>query len=280
MVIVKFKCFSAVLKKIANLKTKTYKSRSSAQRKIKNTEYAAKKKESCSSSQAINEFRMSTALSNYCLCIKCKAFFNESSAREIKVDEEIMIDLVDKTELRRMQKFFVCNSCDKNENSGNDLGTFNLVAMSHKSLDHKKIFFPNFDDHGQLLDDNQNNVRNDAAIGQDKVSVFLPSSLEAVKLAGDKKFKSHNNYIQELNKCCEITANDLSQIYSGQFLKYFRAQNYPNQFHGSVCNREERVLSEVSPAPDDAAIHGSETWSKNQVADMEKRFDQLGSEWK
>ena len=87
----------------------------------------------------MNEFKHRTALSNYRMCCKCQCSFLESSTREVdpQSDEFIDLNLLAKLELRRMNKFFICEFCynRKDEASYSESAQENLFYhVSHEGL--------------------------------------------------------------------------------------------------------------------------------------------------
>ena len=119
----KVKDLESISKKVAALKKSSVPSRTKLSRAFETQNLKKKRddeKRNQSVTMSLNDYRSSVQLANYKCCAVCQANFNETGAKEVKPSDEMFkaanLDSPTKKVLRRMEKFWLCDSCTVSPN--------------------------------------------------------------------------------------------------------------------------------------------------------------------
>ena len=264
---------------IGNLKRPSFNSRRPLKRKLENAKSKSKKKLKFMNepeSTFTNLHLQQTAFSNYKKCIGCHS--DLVSALEINYDTDCKYNLEDKDYLKRLNNFYLCSHCHKSEESEElpELEMFPELRMSTIVSDREAVFKPPIlsDNDDQDNDDQNNDLHN---VAESKMSVFFPSSIDAVVVGRNFKQYSEHELQRLVYGSGSLTVNKVGCLYQHQFMKYSNVKLRSNYFTGQIDNLETKTLKKVKMCPQEGQIVGSETWKKNNFTDIQYKMTQLGS---
>ena len=102
--------YDGLKQKLINLTRPSFSSRTSLKRKLDNAAQDARKKESKTVTDSLNEFKKECSASNYRLCVQCHQFFLARAVTEIQYDDSLYesLHLEQNKQLQRMGKFWCC----------------------------------------------------------------------------------------------------------------------------------------------------------------------------
>ena len=209
-------------------------------------------------SQATNNFKRNIALANYRMCCKCMGHFLEGSAVELKQDDELYkeLDLDQKPEFRRMNKYFCCKVCSS---SNINIDTnFSKPILKTFNSNGVTILYPSNSD-SEIIADSEFNS---------KTLILIPKNVNFNK----KVQKLHVNPY----KCHDGTNRFFSTIYNNQLFKYLQKKSVIDRYEGKIENFNQRKLSSVKPIIDDSDIRLSDTWTNSRISGLQARFAQFG----
>ena len=246
--------------KIKYLKSQSCPSRQRVQRKLTYHENKSYSQDSKTVTQAINDFKRSIALANYRLCCKCSGNFLECSTVEISSNHIFYtsLQLNEKPEMKRMNKFYACKVCLSSNQSQNN--TMSPACLNKIELNGKTILYP--------MEHSNPNLTPDAEINS-KCLILIPKNMN---------FKQKIQKIQiNINKCDQVTNSYMSTIYKNQVSKFIQKKLIADRFEGTIENQETRTVSNIKPIMDDSDIRLSETWISSKITGLQARFQQFGA---
>ena len=217
---------------------------------------------------SINDYKSTVSLGNYKKCAVCLMNCTEYGAREIKEYEELFkkLDLSTKKQLKRFEKFNVCNSCSEESRIGPDEYNENSACLKGVALDGEITFVP---------DCTVQNCNYSESISENDISVYIPnrsSALEVLKLNSQRKIR---NIAHILYSGLNLSINDIQVLYENELAKYRVRQKY-ELWTGTVSSMTYRTLSYVNRVAMDSHINYSSEWVILQKKHMQSRQDQLG----
>ena len=217
---------------------------------------------------SINDYKSAVSLANYKKCAVCLMNCMEYGAHEIKEYDELFrnLDLNTKKQLKRFEKFNICNSCS--EESRVESVNYNENSACLKALlyEGKVTFIP---------DSAAQNCDYTGSIGINHISVYIPnrsSALEVLKLNTKCKTKS---ILHRLYSGLNLSNADIQALYEKELARYRVGQRY-ELWVGLIGNMPNRTLSYVNRVTMDAQINYSSEWVRLQEKDIQSRQDQLG----
>ena len=258
-------------KKLRSLSRQSQPSRQNFKRKLENEKAQSKTSSNKTISEAMNDYKRHTALSNWHYCCRCGGNFLESGVREIDQtsSEFESMKLAEKPELRRLNKYFLCLVC-----SQSNLETFNSNIITPRILEIKgeedngeKVLIPNFDcvfDHS------------DGAINESIRRVLVPSNMRCLALTELDNIRQEPMILQKVYQCSDVNVALLSAMYMTQLSKFKTRKLYSERFLGTIAEIQEKKLSNVKPIVDDSKIRGSDSWEINKRNGLLSRFRQFG----
>ena len=257
-------------KKLKNFTRQSNSSRQSLTRKFENAKAKETRAESKTVSQAINEFKASTALSNYRRCYKCSGNFLDSGTKEVNPssDEFEEDNLLLKPELMRMNKFYICHSCS-NGRTCEQVGTQENILTSEVK-DGTKILKPSNPD----SNNNPFAFQNFEVEGKEKI--LLPTNIGSLNLFKNKKLTQPNNVTRIIYNCEEPTPADISSLYIDRLLKFRNRKDHYDRVAGTIGDNRDKILSRIVPIIDTSDIHSSDHWEEQKRTATKFRFRQLG----
>ena len=245
--------------KLTNLNSPSYASRCSLRRRIDNAAIAARKKEMKSVTQSLNEFKQNSALSNYKLCVLCSQYYLTPAVSELDSSNPMFdeLDLNNRTEDKRMMKFWICRVC---QSSGKKIET-SLAQSRFKSIQIHgwQILYPSNED---SLDEQLN-------VTVDNTLVLIP----------------HNGYgcdsnlhylVPNMYRNPETSNSFLSTLYHNRLTKFALRKLYCDFYEGEIANYEEKKLESISKIYDESQIRSSSSWEQKQKRSIYSQFKQFG----
>ena len=248
---------SQLSQKLKNLNRQSCASRQTSQRRL---EYKDNGR-SITISEAINNFKRSIALSNYRLCVKCSGHYLECNTTEISNEHSLYseLDLKNKPELRRMNKYYCCTWCSSS--SVKSKTDFLVPSLKTIEVDGFKILYPAKENEVGHLEDTE---------FDSKTLILIPRNLTV------KGFKNIQRLDLNINKCETATNSYLTTMYNNQLFKYIQKKFVYDRFEATIENHQNRVLSDVKPILDDSEIRLSDRWFASRISGLQARFDQFG----
>ena len=257
--------------KRANLPSRSKSSRaeeSSKQKKIRDENKCNKTR-----AASLNDYRSSTLMSNYKLCVGCHSNFSEFGARELQEDEEKfqsnVLDDPAKQGLRRMQKFYICNFCNETNNS-RTLQIHSSLKMSDICSEEEFLFYPS-------EDQDAGDEPIEETIDEIRIKLMFPRKVDAVNLIEAHKIKKQNQHVSKLYETRNIKRSEITAVYENELDKYKQSKLSDDKFVGGIKDFEGKKLSCVEKVPSDFKITSSESWFRHQIDELKFRRDQFGS---
>ena len=219
---------------------------------------------------SLNDFRDRIMYANYRKCAVCLSNFGDYSARELKNHEERFhqLDLgsEDKKSLRRFEKFFICNKCDKSsENVFDDKPEF--VHLGEDVNEDQITFFP----------DQTSEQSGAETIEELNIKVMLPHNCEALEQVQHlEQIRGRTESIRKLYETKKIEKSTVSAIYENELNKYKNAKLSGERYVACVRDFEKKMLSSVEKVEDASRITCSNGWFSNLDEEMKHRQDQFG----
>ena len=256
-------------KKIKNCTRQSNSSRQSLSRKIENVKARESRADSKTVSQAVNDFKTSTALSNYRRCFKCSGNYLDSGTKEVdpSADEfEEEDSLLLKPELMRMNKFYICHACSIGRTCKQVGNQENILTCEF--MNNSKILKPS------NPDSNNNPLPNFEVNGGEQI--LIPTNIGSLNLFKNKKLNQPNNVTRIIYNCEEPTPADLSSLYIDRLLKFKNRKDYYERVVGTIGDDRHKILSNIVPIIDTSDIHSSDHWEEAKRTATKFRFKQLG----
>ena len=259
-----------IAKKLKTLTRQSNTSRQSLSRRLENEKARDHKKETQTLSEAMNEFKQRTALSNYRLCCKCHCSFLESATREVdpKSQEFVELNLLEKLELRRMNKFFICEFCcnRKDKPSSPESVQENLFnQVSHEGI---STLVP------QALG---THVTEDPLKNGGVDTIQIPTNLISLNLFKQKNISQPSDITRIIYKCeAAPSGEDVSSLYIDRIMKFKRVRDHYDRVTGTIEDQRQRMLSSIKPIVDQSNIHSSDAWEEAKSSGIKSRFHQFG----
>lgn len=266
----------AIVRKINNLKRNLHGSRSAVARKLEYENRKEKAKTLKSMVSSINDYKQSVIYSNYKLCVICLGNFCETSARVIKVEEDLFeeekLENVDKQFLRRRENFNICYKCEKKKQSNNTAkdeveGKKKVVSLSEFTTTERRIFYPS----------NESEEKENHDLLNQNICLMWPRVSSAIQIIGkDKKVSEQNIEIEKLYRNDPLSIYDLDRLYENEIHKYKYFENSTSLFVAQIQDVNAKTLSSVEKVKSEFGITGSEDWRNVQQTQFQERQSQLG----
>ena len=182
----------------------------------------------------------------------------------------------EKPELRHMSKFSMCNNCSRSPNNGPEAPAQDFSnLMSVKSSG--QIYCLKTEDIEESIEEDNDLSQCAEAIGaneddqdsqpivqMNKKSIMFPTNTGCIIPGNDHiKDKVPSLVPVIVNKCEEVTLNDVGVLYCNQISKYRNVLNFSTRFFGDIGDIENRTLTNVKGLSDDSQIRGSDKWSEH-----------------
>ena len=219
---------------------------------------------------SLNDYRTSVELANYRFCISCNSNFNESAARMIKPNEEILEDLCySKKNFRRLEKFWICKSCSEESNGRKVSNVEPSVDLNHVVRNNVITFFPW--KNKNIAEENEKKIH------ETEITVFFPKSCTALDSFEDAEIlKSQRQLISRMFEARSLDRSDIALMWENEMKKYRDAEKCATRF-SAVIKEGSKKLANVKKVVDDSGIAGSSKWFYRQMTTMKFRIDQFGS---
>ena len=255
-------------KKMKNCTRQSNSSRQSLSRKIENVKARESRADSKTVSQAVNDFKTSTALSNYRRCFKCSGNYLDSGTKEVdpSADEFEEDSLLLKPELMRMNKFYICHACS-NGRTCKQVGNQENILTS-ELMNGSKILKP------CNPDSNNNPLPNFEVNGGEQI--LIPTNIGSLNIFKNKKLNQPNNVTRIIYNYEEPTPDDLSSLYIDRLLKFKNRKDYYERVVGTIGDDRHKILSKIVPIIDTSDIHSSDQWEEAKRTATKFRFKQFG----
>ena len=229
-------------------------------------------------------------------CINCLANYTEAGSVIVNEEEAEFSYLKGKPELRRMSKFSMCVNCSRTINSQVESPVQDFSKnMSIKYMDGGKIYFlqtaetdigeASSEEDGDsspansahVTVDGQENQEETEAVVNTKTSVMFPTNTGCLIQENNHMNFNVGSLVQVVvNKCEEVSLNDVGILYFNQITKYRNVVNYNKRFVGEIENAESKILSNLKDLADDSQIRSSDKWCEHQSGNNVKRFVHYG----
>ena len=200
--------------------------------------------------------------------------FGEHGAREIKAHEELFnredLGSPENKSLRRMEKYFICNRCDKDYNEETRMEGYekSSVTLAEISSEDEIFFFPVsvFEDIGY-----------EETIEEMSITLMFPTTSDAINILEDVNgVRSKTDVVRKLFETRNLTRNDIYSCYENEINKYKQNKNSSDRFVGVIKDFTSKVLSSVQKVDEDFRISGSAGWWNRQFIEMKFRHAQMG----
>ena len=259
---------------VSKLKRSSTKSRGKEARIQEHEKEKRRKEIRTTEEMSLNEFRHSTALSNYAKCLFCKSNRLLTEVTIVEEDEilnmEEMKDIDFKT-LRRAEKYFRCSSCTQNNPKSFHFPDNLIIRMEPRQEDGCTKLVPTA---------TQNLVANDEqseVLPAENTTVFFPCNIDSVDFAPAVPVKS----VKEIplliyNSEEKFSMKDLATLYQNHLSRFKSAKVTGDLFSGRMKNVEEKLLSNVKKISSAIRIHGSDEWVDARWVDVSEMLRQLG----
>ena len=226
---------------------------------------------------SLNEFRDKIAWANYRLCCVCKCNFREYGAKAVKETDEIFdfleLNKAENAILRRFEKFFVCNNCDKdfrekspqNDSSDNEVNVKETVYIG-EMLDNEDVmhYFPL----------QESRTEYDEETSEKKIIIMFPTCLEAIPQEKNDIVKKPE--INDVYKPGLVKTTTISAMYLNEVKKYKQVQDSGIHYTGVIQDRDSKQICSVEQLKSCSRIVGSNDWSDTTSRRMIDRKEQLG----
>ena len=252
--------WSQLKNKLINLSRPSNSSRTSLKRRMQNEAYRSKKKDMKTITQYLNDFKKSTALCNYRLCIICEQFLLEFSAVEIlntdSLYEELNLDSM--PEKKRLNKFWICLLC-QNTKQKKDIRLSNPIMKLFEFEGHKILYPTDInDDQGEAIEISRNML------------IMIPKTNHRWS-----RNKGENIPI-DLYKNYELSNELISSFYNIRLAKFVQRQAYAELFDAEIAVNTIKTLSSVRKITDESKIRGSSSWVGKRRNTILSQFTQYG----
>ena len=259
---------------VSKLKRSSTKSRGKEARIQEHEKEKRRKEIRTTEEMSLNEFRHSTALSNYAKCLFCKSNRLLTEVTIVEEDEilnmEEMKDIDFKT-LRRAEKYFRCSSCTQNNPKSFHFPDNLIIRMEPRQEDGCTKLVPTV---------TQNLVANDEqseVLPAENTTVFFPCNIDSVDFAPAVPVKS----VKEIplliyNSEEKFSMKDLATLYQNHLSRFKSAKVTGDLFSGRMKNVEEKLLSNVKKISSAIRIQGSDEWVDARWVDVSEMLRQLG----
>ena len=264
---------------VSKLKRSSCKSRGKEARIQENEKEKKKREVNKTEEMSLNEFRHSTALSNYAKCLFCKSNRLLSEVTIVEEDEilnmEEMKDIDFKT-LRRAEKYFRCSSCTQNRPKSFNYPDNLIIRMESRQEDGCTKLVPTVTQ-DLVLNGEQREV-----LPAENTTVFFPCNMDSVDFAPTVPVKS----VKEMplliyNTEKKFIMKDLATLYQNHLSRFKSAKVTGDLFSGKVKSKEEKLLSNVKKISSAIRIQGSDDWLDARWVDVSEMLRQLGKlAWK
>ena len=222
---------------------------------------------------SLNDFRASTVIANYKLCVNCLSNCSEFGAKEVKEhDKEFAkhnLGEPNKQNLRRMQKFYLCNHCEDDSSEQRPLSVETSVTLSEVSDGENILFFPsNISDTLYEADD---------TVVETNIALMFPHKIDSVDMITDvDKVKNQSKFIRRVYETRSLKKSDITICYENELYKFKYLKESEDKFVGIIKNLEDKELSNVEKVASDFKIPGSQSWFNHQVIETRFRQEQFG----
>ena len=272
-----------MLTKVGRLKKASLNVRNSLNRQIERAEAA----NNVTESEAIKNHRRETALANYCKCFQCLSNYTESGSIIVNEEDDEFSHLKEKPELRRMAKFSMCVNCSRSLNNGAEAEApvqdcSNLMCV--KSTDRGNIYFLKTEDNEESTEEEsasslceEASDANEDELDKDSKTVMFPTNTGCLIPDNEHiKYKVASLVPVIINKCEEVTVDDVGVLYCNQISKYRNIKNFSTRFCGDIGDIENKTLSNIKELLDDSQIRGSDKWYEHQTSNISQFFVEFG----
>jgi hypothetical protein len=260
-------------KKIVALKRAILPSRAAAARalvyKKEETEILMNK----STAMSLNDHRDNVMLSNFKLCVVCKSNFGMLSAREIRPNEDLFenleLGLSSKQCLRRFQKFFLCNGCERKMDEPREIVNFEDQLKLGEISSGDQIKFVPAEVAGDL---------GPQSVTEARISLMFPTNMDALDTIKQlHKVKGRGDHVGMIYKTENKTRETIFALYENEISKYKKEKESEEIFVASVKDPVTKELGNVDKLSSCRRIPFSEDWFVQQKNDIKFMIDQLGS---
>ena len=259
---------------VSKLKRSSTKSRGKEARIQEHEKEKRRKEIRTTEEMSLNEFRHSTALSNYAKCLFCKSNRLLTEVTIVEEDEilnmEEMKDIDFKT-LRRAEKYFRCSSCTQNNPKSFHFPDNLIIRMEPRQEDGCTKLVPTV---------TQNLVSNDEqreVLPAENTTVFFPCNIDSVDFAPAVPVKSVKEIpLLVYNSEEKFSMKDLATLYQNHLSRFKSAKVTGDLFSGRMKNVEEKLLSNVKKISSAIRIQGSDEWVDARWVDVSEMLRQLG----
>ena len=264
-----------IQKKIQALKRRTFPSRT---KEVRALDYLEKEKEredekkSKTTISSLNEYRERILLANWRLCVMCKQDFREYGARQINEDEDLFerlkLSSPDKKALRRFEKFFICNKCDKDTTEGNEANVSTSSCLGEIASGDSIKFFPTKEEnHVETL-----------TVTERTVTIMFPTSLDAInQVENSQNARSRSDEARKVYETGNIERSTIAAMYENQSKKYRQAEENDVMYSATIKDFNSKTLSNAEKISSSNRIAGSDEWFDKEINHMKHRHDQFGS---
>ena len=262
-------------KKVSALRRAALPSRSAAARTLNYMKQKTKMEEekmNKTMTSSLNEYRDSIMISNYRLCIVCNSNFGEYGARQVKDEEELFETLQlsspDQKRLRRFEKFFICNNCNKEPIKGSEETAEKSSTLGEIALEDKIKFFP-LKDAVQVAAE---------TVEETDISIMFPTGCEAIKtVQNPQKLRSKAEIVRKVYENGKVERSTIAAIYETEANKYKQVEESGEKYTAVIKDFDKKELSYVEKVRSSFRITGSDGWFEQEAIDMKHRQDQFGS---
>ena len=243
--------------KLLSLTRSSYASRRGLKRQLLNAAFQAKKKDTKTVTTSINEFKKLVSLSNFRHCVLCSQFQLSSSSVEIKNTDALYetLDLDNKRELRRQNKYWICTNCKSSGKKFEEIKS--IPKMKAIEIDGYQIFYPTND-----------NQFDDVQIRRDSL-VLIPQTV-----TNDRVVQRNLSICMYNNQ--NLTNTFLSTLYDMRLSKFVQRKLYSELYEGEILEHRTNKLQSVAKVVDTSMIRASSSWKSKRRNSIHSNFLQYG----
>ena len=248
--------WSELKQKLINLTRSSNSSRRSLQRRIENEASRRRRIDSKTVTNSLNAFRQEVSLANYRFCIQCHQSFLNSGAFEITSQDPMYeeYDLENRSEWKRMNKFWCCHVC---KSGGKTNIALSEPMLKMAVINGKEIFYPGANSGEDYLPLSMNSI----VMFPSKITKDAPSGKSAVI-----------NIYSNPNP-----SNDLiSTMYKNRQIKFNQRKVHCDFYQGEISTNQQRRLYSVSKVIDTSMIKGSSASIRKKRNTFLSQFTQHG----
>ena len=248
--------WTQIKSKLISLCSPAYASRSSLRRRAVNAAYLQKKKDTKTVTQALNDYKMSTSLANYRLCVKCEEYYLSSGAVEIITADPLYeeLKLGEKQELQMMNCFWLCLVCKSSSKKHEE--SLSVPLMKSIQVDGHTILYPT-----------NENQQGDIVINTSSLILF-PKCYSKGKFEKNWYVKMYNNQ--------EPTNAFISTLYKMRLAKFMSRYLFSDFYSGEIQQLQNRRLNSISKIVDTSMIRSSDSWLQKRKNAIFSNFQQYG----